>query len=326
MTNERDPERLLDSWFAEGPLVVADRVIDDMAGRIARQPQRAAWRLRPWRFPTMSTSFRAVVLAGALLAAIVAGAVLTGGGRTPTPSRAPSASPSSVATSSPTASPPAPASAGPSGRPGASQTATSGAGPLSAGQHTSTQFIHPISFTVPEGWINNLDIRRTYALRPAHVVDVIGGAGPGVEVLGLVAIAEQTATRCDPVPKPGVGTSVDAIVGYVRAHPGLEAGTPVPITVDGHAGQQIDFQVSLSWGGTCPGLNPGDPVVQMVTDTGTPPGRAVGYGTQTRIRWNVIDVDGDTVIIECVTPRATFDDDVAVEQAIVDSIRFLPGS
>ena len=48
MTQQRDIERLLDRWFAEGPSVVADRVIDVVADRIERQPQRPAWRLA-WR-------------------------------------------------------------------------------------------------------------------------------------------------------------------------------------------------------------------------------------------------------------------------------------
>ena len=42
---ERDIERLLDRWFADGPTEVADRVIDEVADRIDRQPQRPAWRV-----------------------------------------------------------------------------------------------------------------------------------------------------------------------------------------------------------------------------------------------------------------------------------------
>ena len=37
MNSDRDLNRLLDAWFAEGPVQVADRVIDDTANRIARQ-------------------------------------------------------------------------------------------------------------------------------------------------------------------------------------------------------------------------------------------------------------------------------------------------
>ena len=45
MTHERDTERLLDLWFADGPTQAPDRVIDVVADRIGRQPQRPGWRL-----------------------------------------------------------------------------------------------------------------------------------------------------------------------------------------------------------------------------------------------------------------------------------------
>ena len=51
MTQPRDIERLLDHWFADGSSVAPDRVVDVVADRIERQPQRPAWRL-DWRHLT----------------------------------------------------------------------------------------------------------------------------------------------------------------------------------------------------------------------------------------------------------------------------------
>ena len=45
MTSERDIERLLDCWFTDRPTEVADRVLDEVADRIGRQPQQQAWRV-----------------------------------------------------------------------------------------------------------------------------------------------------------------------------------------------------------------------------------------------------------------------------------------
>ena len=95
MTNDRQIERLLDSWFADGPLTVHERVLDDVAARITRQRQRPAWRLHPWRFPTMSNPLKLVLIGAALVAALAAGAVLVGGGArigeaTPAPTPSPS--------------------------------------------------------------------------------------------------------------------------------------------------------------------------------------------------------------------------------------------
>ena len=50
MNQRRDIERLLDHWFADGPTQAPDRVLDVVADRIERQPQRPAWRLH-WRHP-----------------------------------------------------------------------------------------------------------------------------------------------------------------------------------------------------------------------------------------------------------------------------------
>ena len=92
MNEDRDLDRLLDAWFAEGPVQVADRVVAGTADRIARQRQLPAWRLRSWRFPTMSTPLKLVAIGAALLAVLVGGAVFMGGG-TPPPTPPPAASP-----------------------------------------------------------------------------------------------------------------------------------------------------------------------------------------------------------------------------------------
>ena len=87
MNDDRDLDRLLDAWFAEGPVQVADRVVDGTANRIARQRQLPAWRLRSWRFPTMSTPIKLVAIGAALLAVLVGGAVIIRGTAPPAPRR-----------------------------------------------------------------------------------------------------------------------------------------------------------------------------------------------------------------------------------------------
>ena len=53
MTHERDIERLLDTWFRDGPTEAPDRIVDAVTDRIGRQSQRPAWRLRPGGLPSM---------------------------------------------------------------------------------------------------------------------------------------------------------------------------------------------------------------------------------------------------------------------------------
>ena len=89
MTNERDIERLLDTWLRDGPTEAPDRIVDAVTDRIGRERQRPAWRLQPWRFLKMSTSLKLLAVGAALLAVLVGGSLFLGGGAAPSPSPSP---------------------------------------------------------------------------------------------------------------------------------------------------------------------------------------------------------------------------------------------
>ena len=72
MTKERDIERLLDRWLSERPIEVADRVFDDVADRIGRQPQQPAWRVS-WRDYHMQSNLKALLAAAAVIVIAVTG-------------------------------------------------------------------------------------------------------------------------------------------------------------------------------------------------------------------------------------------------------------
>jgi len=102
MSRERDIERVLDAWLAQGPTVMPDRLFDGVLDRIERQPQRRLARLQR-RFATMRpiTIFAA---AAAIAVAVGAGIVLLGRPSTPdvaAPTTAPSVVPTPTAVPSP---------------------------------------------------------------------------------------------------------------------------------------------------------------------------------------------------------------------------------
>ena len=70
-----------------------------------------------------------------------------------------------------------------------------------------------------------------------------------------------------------------------------------------------------------------NPIVMMLTETGTPAAREIGCSVDSRVRWVVLDVAGETVIVELVGPpvRSQFDAAVAEDRPIVDSFDFTPG-
>ncbi len=314
MTNERELERLLDQWLGDGPEETPDRVIDTVADRIARQPQQPAWRL-DWR-PSTMTSFARI---GAALAAVVVIAI-AGFMLVPRNASVPAAPPSPTPT--PTASPVAetPSTGTDGGATGCYDGTTGCAGPLAAGNHASAAFSIPFTFQTPDGWINGRDIPRTYEM------ETNSGLAYPIEVLAKIAIADPVG--CVRSPKSGVGSSVQDIVNYVRSLPALVTTEPVPADVGGYHGQTIDFTVGSSWKQFCPVLDPTNPYVPMLTDTGAPPERLIGYTTDERVRWTVLDVGGQTVIVEIVGPPAQsqFDSAVAADQQIIDSFKFTPGS
>jgi hypothetical protein len=310
MTTERDIERILDTWLADGPNAVADRVLDVVTDRIEHQPQRSTWHLR-LRETTVTTRLKPIAAIAAVLVVAVVSLVavvgLTSRGGVAAPG--PSATPGVTATPGPTASP--------TGTPNACEGESTCAGPLPAGEHTAANFLLGLTFTTPEGWVNVRDIRRTYGL------DEPTGLGAKIEVLGMNAIAEQTES-CGPVPKAGVGSSVQDFITAVQTHPGLVAADPVPAEIDGFQGQSIDFVIASTWDQMCPDMDPFSPIVLMLTDTGEPPGRTLGYNVDTRARWIVLDVRGETIIVELVGPVAenSFSSSVARSQPIIDSLQF----
>ena len=208
MNNDRDLNRLLDAWFAEGPVQVADRVIDGTANRIARQRQTPAWRLRSWRFPTMSTPLKLVLIGAALVAALAAGAVFVGGGgRIMAP--APSPSPTPVPSPLPN-------------------------GSLAAGTYAA----HPVpgmtwTITVPDGWTGQDDWFLSYDVAPdVHSVSV---GGP----------TENESVPTDSCAASGTkaAASVEEFVAAVQARDDWTVSAPVDVTVGGYPGSRIDVEV-----------------------------------------------------------------------------------
>jgi hypothetical protein len=320
MTHERDIERLLDSWLSDGPTATPDRVIDAVADRIGRQPQRPAWRLA-WRHHPMNAYLKPLALVAATILVAFLGFNLVGGFKTnsdvaaPSPSATPSPAPSATPTPS-TAATPLASSAAYACDPGKTCS-----GLLPAGDHTTGSFSVPFSFTTPEGWVNRADISHAY------VVDTGVGIAAPISVLSKIVIVEQTPA-CSPTAKSGAGDSVQDIVDLVRTHPGLDAVDPVAVEIGGYRGQSIDFTVAPSWTTFCSNLDDTGAFVLLLTDSGVPAVQNVGYTAAQLVRWDIIDVNGETVIIERVTSSygGKFEEAAAAAQPIIDSIKFTPSN
>lgn len=172
MTPDRDIERLLDAWLADGPLQVADRVVDSASVRIAGQSQRPAWRIRVWRSSAMTTSVRVLIFAGVVLAAL-AGVILVSGGvdRPPTPSiPAPTASAPAIASTLASVTPTPPSTPSGSTVLGTEPRLLLESGTVIVPGTYIVDFpAGKSSFTFPTGWHNEGTAVNDFIVRPADV-------------------------------------------------------------------------------------------------------------------------------------------------------------
>jgi hypothetical protein len=310
MTQPRDIDRLLDLWLSDGSSVAPDRVLDVVADRIERQPQRPAWRL-DWRLLPMNP----IAKAGAAIAAVVLVALigynllpgptgLGGTGGTPVPS----VNPPPTATPAPTAAPTAfPCEQG-----------TPCAGQLTAGRHTSSAFQPAIAYDVPVNWTNPRDKSNTYVLHSS------GGPDHFIGLYSHVAIPEQDAT-CKVTRRSGVGNGVADWVEFLTTHPGLHALDPETLTVGGYPATRVTFTVAATWTQTCP--KSVGPAVITITGDGTVPAWKDMVDDQTT-SLTIVGVPGQTVIIEVQTGGAQTNQDLVwnMVKPVIDSLTFTPAN
>ena len=102
MNQRSDTDRLLRHWMSDGSSTMPDRVLDVVADRISRQPQRRTWRLRGR--PIMNTYAKLGLAAAAVLIVAVVGYNLLprqggpGVPSTPVPTTVPTAAPTASST------------------------------------------------------------------------------------------------------------------------------------------------------------------------------------------------------------------------------------
>jgi hypothetical protein len=154
----------------------------------------------------------------------------------------------------------------------------------------SSVFRPPITYTLPDGWLIADDGPDYLGLEP------VTSDATGIRVFRSPRAASQDAT-CPIAPAPGVGTTARDLVDWIRARPGLVAGDPVPVTLGGLAGLQLDLAIVAGWTPSCPFAN-GLPTVALFVGSTDASFRWVVAGSE-RLRLTVLDVPGaGTVVVD----------------------------
>jgi hypothetical protein len=258
MTQPRDIERLLDQWFADGSSVAPDRVVDIVADRIGRQPQRPAWRL-DWRHHSMTTTIKLAAAIAAIAVLGVIGYTMLPGSPTgvggPAPSATPAPSPSPSASASPSTSPSASAVF-----PAWFTAKGDGAGILPAGKQTTRRFMAGSTLTVPGDWVNDSDNTAIYTLfpdTPANEAEYGLSQGTAQNIIFADTVEDNMFAMCDAT---GLfqGTTAAEVIDFLVTNEKLSTTEPVDVTIGGLSGRQIDVQLNPDWSDGCP-LGPNDP-------------------------------------------------------------------
>lgn len=115
---------------------------------------------------------------------------------------------------------------------------------LTAGSHQSATFQPGVTYTVPANWANTTDAAAYFALNP------VGDENNGVYLFHNIQALSQDTT-CPRAPEPGVGTTAAEMVAWIRSLKGLNVSQPVPVTINGVAGTQIDVSIKSAWTQSC---------------------------------------------------------------------------
>jgi hypothetical protein len=170
----------------------------------------------------------------------------------------------------------------------------------------SEGFEAPFTYTLPAGWTLGGDGERFF-----------GFEGPGSADLMALSSVVPARSDCSARPKPGVGTSSDAMTSWLSRHPALDATAPVDVTLGAARGSWVDVRLDDGWGQSCPD--------GLTLVTGRPDGEEGWeiYANE-KIRFYVLDVpSGDTVtiVVGNASPRE-FDDAIDEAAAVVESFEF----
>ena len=184
-----------------------------------------------------------------------------------------------------------------------------------AGLYRSNAFLPTITYTLPDGWLIVGDTADYFALQPV-TSDAIG-----IHVFRSPRAASQDAD-CPITSAPGVGTTAKELVDWIRARPGLTAGDPVPVTMGGLVGLQVDVAIVEGWGPSCPFAS-GIPTVPLFVGSTDPSFRWVIAGSE-RLRLDILDVPGKGTIVVDIDAfdGSLMDDFLPAATPIVESMRF----
>ena len=290
MTTDQETTRIVRSWIQLGVDQLPERVLDAVLDEVPTTPQRRShW--SAWRSLQMPTIAKVAAAAAVLLVIAVVGfRLVPASGEVGGP--APTASP----TPAPTATP-VPTITG----------TLAGQGALQPGRYRVNAEIPGVTVTVPAGWTTETD----WVVRGPHGYDV--PAGMAVRFYTLDNLAKNPMSAADGKLEPPLGPTVADLVQAIATHLAWTASAPTDITIDGHAGQRVEFAIPSD-----AKLGAEDEFCLSLDEDATC--GIWGWAPGQTFDWNIIDVGGQRLVIDAFHYPGTSAADLAAQQAVVNSV------
>lgn len=301
MTTQRDPDRLIRAFLAEGRTDLPDRAYDAIRSDIERTRQRVV--IGPWRPTFMNTYVKLAIAAAAVVVVAVIGFNLlpADNRQTGSPSPTPAASPTPATTPTPTVAP--------TPRPTAVAVFPP-AGPISPGTYTAVLEGIRVSFTVSAtGWVvseGNFVGTASYG-QPADVSFNMWPNSPD-----NVYSDPCGHTPLDPAP----GYTAADLIAAAAAIPGTDlVSAPSSVTVAGRPAQHVAFTIRDDIA-----CDPQDFWLWYDDSGRGQDWRWAGFVGDTHQVWT-IDVDGKVIWIDSETFENATPEAEQTVQAFIDSIQ-----
>ncbi len=142
----------------------------------------------------------------------------------------------------------------------------------------------------------------------------------GISFLHDPAIASQD---CEESAEPGVGRTVEDLVAWLVAAPGLTVSEPTPAKVGGLDGVQVDLQLDPAWKQTC-FFSEEMPVVPLIFSGAALGGYHLAILPDQSMRWYILGSDDGVLIVDIEDgPDGLSDDELLLTgDEIIDSLVF----
>lgn len=197
-------------------------------------------------------------------------------------------------------------------------------GPLDPGEYRweygSTPDEPTIAFTIPSpGW-------TWYYSGGFRIVADESASVEGLYIPdGIYFLRDPTiASRdCEDSSEAGVGRSVSDLVEWLETAPGLVVSEPIPVTVGGLEGMQVDIELDPAWKRTC-FFSEDLPTVPLIFSGAEFGGYHWAIVPEQSTRWSILDSEDGVIIVALEDDPGGLPHDELLETGgeIVDSLVF----